>query len=146
MLKKFLTSLFGPPPPPRVEFTDPLLGILVPEETGWSASVVKGDDTFRCTIGGDRQPDDALLAHAHDIFNDYTSFKKRVKDFMASASAEYPADVRAEIAGLAIDNIALFWPDRPNDGMIFFRGPQDDSRLWRCDYIARTPTGLGCDT
>jgi hypothetical protein len=52
---------------------------------------------------------------------------------------------KAELAQLEIDNISLCWPERPDDGMIFFRGSPDDVGLWRCGYIARRPTGLGCD-
>jgi hypothetical protein len=54
--------------------------------------------------------------------------------------------LRAELANLKIENISLCWPDRPEDGMIFFRRSENDIGLWRCDYIARKPTGLGCDT
>jgi hypothetical protein len=39
----------------------------------------------------------------------------------------------------------LFWPHRPNDGMIFFDGP-DECRCWRCDLIGRVPVGLGFDS
>ena len=93
-----------------------------------------------------RRPDAALLAHAHDILNDLDSFRKAVRDCIESESRDYPEDVKTELARIEIDNVSLCWPDRPADGMIFFRGPSDSERLWRCDYIARKPTGLGCDT
>ena len=146
MLKEIIRALFGPPPPPPEPFTDPVLGEMKLEESGWKASVTKGADSFTFTIGGGEQPDATLLAHAHDILDDYESFTKLVVDCIESESSDYPGEVKAELAGLAIDDIALFWPDRPDDGMIFFSGPNDDVRLWRCDYIARRPTGLGCDT
>ena len=145
MLKGILQSLFGSPPV-REPFSDPVLGVLEPGETGWTVNVVKGADKFEFTIGGVSKPDDALLAHAHDILDDYQSFKRAVKGCVEYESRDYPEEVKAELAGLEIDNIALFWPARPNDGMVLFRGSEKDVGLWRCDYVDRKPTGLGCDT
>jgi hypothetical protein len=127
-------------------FTDPVLGELKPDEMGWTVNVSKGQDSFQFTIGGRQAPDNALLAHAHDIFNDYESFKRSVRNCIETESRDYPEEVKAELARLQIDDIALFWPDRPEDGMIFFRGSENDVGLWRCDYIGRKPTHLGCDT
>lgn len=146
MLKNIVRALFGSPPPPPEPFTDPVLGQMKPGELGWEANVTKGEDRFTFTIAGDERPDAALLAHARDIFNDFNSFKQLVADCIESESRGYPDDVKAELAGLAIDNISLSCPDRPEDGMIFFRGSEGDVGLWRCDYIAGKPTGLGCDT
>ena len=89
-----------------------------------------------------------VSAAAAELFDsdDYESFKKAVRNCIEAESRDYPEDAKSELARLEIDNISLFWPDRPNDGMIFFRGSEHDNRLWRCDYIARKPTGLGCDT
>lgn len=145
MLKGILRSLFGSRPI-RAPFHDPVLGLLEPAETGWTVKVVKGAETFEFTIGGASEPDAGLLAHAHDILDDYPSFKKAVKDCVEYESRDYPDEVRAELAKLEIDNIALIWPARPNDGMVFFRGSEKDVGLWRCDYIDRKPMGLGCDT
>jgi hypothetical protein len=146
MLKGILRALFGPPRPPNEPFNDPVLGELKPGEAVWTVNVSKGEDTFQFTIGGSKHPDAALLAHAHDIFNDYESFKKSVRDCIESESSEYPEEVKAELARLEIDDIALCWPERPDNGMIFLRGSENAVGLWRCDYIDRKPTGLGCDT
>jgi hypothetical protein len=145
MLNVIRRFLFGSTPV-RAPFNDPILGTLVPLETGWRVIIVKGTVSFAFTIGGVNRPDDALLSHAHEILEDYQSFKKAVKDYIAYESGDYPDDAKAEVDKLEIDNIALFWPTRPNDGMIFFRGSEKDIGLWRCDYIDRKPTGLGCDT
>jgi hypothetical protein len=51
-----------------------------------------------------------------------------------------------EIRQLVIDTVHLPWSDRPDDGMIYFTGPADELRSWRCDYVNRKPTALGCDT
>ena len=49
-----------------------------------------------------------------------------------------------EIEQLRIEDVCLFWPKRPNDGMIYFKEP-DRYRVWRCDYVGRKPKGLGFD-
>lgn len=146
MLKRILQSLIGSRRLPAERFHDPRLGELLPGETGWTVQVTKEGESFAFTIGGQHQPDAALLAHARDIADNYAAFKKAVRDCIDSESRDYPDEVKAELSQLSIDNISLTWPARPDDGMIFFRGPADDSRLWRCDYINRKPTGLGCDT
>jgi hypothetical protein len=146
MFTGILRSLYGPPLPKRTPFTDSILGELKPEDMWWAASVWRGSDSFQFGIGGDGAPDVALLKHAHDIFNNYDLFKKAVRDFIESESRDYPDDIKAEVAELEIDFIALYWPNRPDDGMIFFRNPSKTFRVWRCDYVGRKPTGLGCDT
>jgi hypothetical protein len=37
------------------------------------------------------------------------------------------------------------WPDRPDDGMIYFDGPGTEERIWRCDYVGRRAQDLGFD-
>jgi hypothetical protein len=41
--------------------------------------------------------------------------------------------------------VCLFWPERPNDGMLYFKGP-DETRVWRSDYRNRLAEGLGFDS
>jgi len=118
---------------------------MEPDETGWTASIVGDGDSFQIGIGGD-EPDPRSLAHAHEILDEFASFKKVVMDFVELESVDYPADVKAELAALEIDLIMLCWPDAPEHGMIFFRGPADDTRLWHCEYIDRKPAYLACDT
>src|SRR5688572_9751043 len=120
MFKRVLQAIIGPPSPSRKSFSDPILGELKPAETGWTATVSRGDESFTFGIGGESMPDASLLAHAHEICNSYESFKREVWDCVETESKDYPDDVKAEIAGLKIDFISLFWPKRPNDGMIFF--------------------------
>ena len=146
MLRAIRRALFGPPSPPPEPFSDPVLGELQPAELGWTVSVTVSNDSFEITVGGREHPDEPLLGHARDIVSDYEAFKRAVQECIERESCNYPDDVRAELDQLEVDSISLFWPDRPDDGMIFFRGPADDLRSWRCDYIARKPTGLGFDT
>jgi hypothetical protein len=145
MLKRIWRSLFGSSPS-QAPFHDADLGELQPGESGWTVRVSKGADSFEFTIGGVNQPDAALLSHARDILRHYESFQRAVRQCVEAESRNFPEEVKAELAALEIDNISLFWPDRPDDGMVFFRGAAEDGPLWRCDYIARKPQGLGCDT
>jgi hypothetical protein len=119
---------------------------LKPDETGWKVSVSKDDDMIQFNISGTTMPDKGLLARARDILNDFKSFKESVRKYLETESSEYPEDAQAEVASLKIDVICLNWPQRPNDGMIFFRGSESDIGYWHCDLIAGEPTGLACDT
>jgi len=50
-----------------------------------------------------------------------------------------------EIRQLTIEDVCLFSPDRPEDGMIYFNG-SDEFRVWRCDYVALKRRRLGFDS
>lgn len=102
-----------------------------------------GDLTFR--IGGIDAPDSRLLDHALDIVGSLSSFREQVAQFLIAEADAAPKAVRDEIGSLAVDEICLFWPDRPDDGMIYFSGGKD-FRLWRSDYVARHPRQLGYDS
>jgi len=102
---------------------------------------------FEFQISGTPEPDQALLAHAADILRRKDEF---VAEVLACARSEGETvrslhSYREEIAGLRVERVCLFWPDRPDDGMITLSGGRD-YRLWRCDYIARMPKGLGFDS
>lgn len=146
MLKRIFRALFSPPQITRRRFTDPVLGLMEPEETGWTASVIRDGHSFQISIGGSDEPDSRSLAHAREILDKFAAFKKLVIDFIQLESADYPANVKAELAALEIDLLMLYWPEAPENGMIFFRGPADEVRLWHCDYIDRRPAYLACDT
>jgi hypothetical protein len=138
--------LFGTPDPPRRRAMDSVLGELTPTEDGWTAQVSARGDVVEFTIGGVGEPDPALVAHAGEIIKHYEMFARSVRDCIEEESRDYPEDVKQILNDLQIDNVSLCWPDRPDDGMIFFRGRSDDIGLWRCDYVGRRPQGLGCDT
>lgn len=126
--------------------SDSVLGNLVPVDSGWTATVQVEGQPLEFTIGGKTEPDAALLAHARHIASDFEAFKRQVRSCIETESSDYPANVQTELARLVIEHVSLCWPDRPDDGMIYFRGTESDVGLWRCDYIAREPCGLGCDT
>lgn len=124
---------------------DPVLGVLRLDDDGnwWEAQLEINGKTIGFKIGGDTVPAPALIAHAHHIVRSFVDFDKMVSDFLADQAAQMePA--ASEIRQLVMEDVCLFWPDRPDDGMIFFNG-RDEFRVWRCDYVNRKPTGLGFD-
>jgi hypothetical protein len=149
MLKKILRAILGSPRPPKQPFCDPVLGTLTPGETCWEVEVdkrPKADQVIRFEIAGDSRPAEVLLAHARDIVSDLSVFQRRIQQFLDNEKDKFPPEAASEIEALQLQWVCLFWPHRPDDGMIFFVGPQDELRNWRCDYIARQPMGLGFDT
>jgi hypothetical protein len=148
MIPKLLDFLRGQPRLPLRELVDPVLGRCVPEqeERWWEATVKVGDQTIGFTLGGDLEPDPALLEHARQIVAELDAFRARVAAFLAGEAAG-TADpiVRAEIEILQIEEVCLFWPDEPGDGVIYFAGPSED-RVWRCDYVEKQCRDLACDS
>ena len=122
---------------------DPNLGTLRYDADldGWRCKV--GDIKFH--ISGDLEPDIGLRAHAADIVHSPDAFLRRVRDFLEREAAQEPRWAK-EVRSLTLDEVCLFWPKRPNDGMLYFAAPEDDGRIWRCDYIKREPIGLGFDS
>ncbi len=129
--------------------TDPVLGELRLSENAqwWEGRVTIGNKTIGFKIGGKAKPDAALLAHAYDIVRSFPEFEQKVSAFLAdeARTVRYLAKFTEEIRQLTIEDVCLFWPNRPDDGMIYFKGP-DQFRVWRCDYVARKPQGLGFDS
>jgi hypothetical protein len=123
---------------------DPVLGTVTwdPDEDAW---VVHGQVApFRILLAGEAGPDPRLLEHARDLCSAPEKVAADVASMLGAAAEALPV-AKHEILGLRIESICLMWPDRPEDGMIYFDGPDTAERIWRCDYIARCPQGLGFD-
>jgi hypothetical protein len=132
----------------KKQVKDQVLGTLRYDDDGcWVARVEVEGKKLKVTIGGDTSPDPALVAHAHDIVASLGEFRDRARAFLEAEIETQPdfADYADEIRALDLHEVWLFWPDRPNDGMIAFAGGKR-GRLWRCDYVDRTPKGLGFDS
>ena len=124
----------------------PVLGTLRfdPEVEAWRGLVTTPTGSIGFLVGGRDAPDPALLAHASDIASTPTPFLEHVHSFLLAEAAQQPrwAD---EIKALTLEEVCLFWPKRPNDGMLYFNGP-DEYRVWRSDYRDRRAVGLGFDS
>lgn len=142
--KLFGTSSAKPASPAR----DPVLGELQLSAGGslWEGSTDISGQKIGFKIGGGDAPDPALLTHAHDIVGAFTGFQKMVQEFLTEEASQvrHLRQYAQEIEQLRIEDVCLFWPKGPNDGMIYFKGP-DKYRVWRCDYVNRKPKALGFD-
>ncbi len=125
--------------------SDPVIGELVLSSDGdwWEGALTADGTSVRFQLGGDREPSLALVSHAHDIIHGFAIFSRTISDFLASEAAAQAASAD-EIRRLTLESVCLFWPDRPNDGMLYFNGP-DEYRVWGCDYINRKPQRLRFD-
>ena len=144
---KSLGKLFGGSSKPKpADASDSVLGTLrwSEDDQMWEASVSVGDWEVGFLIAGDSQPSNALVAHAHDIVRTLPDFQRMVTAFLAKEAGRLP-HAADEIRQLSVEDVCLMWPDRSDDGMIYFRGP-DKYRVWRCDYVGRKPKGLGFDS
>jgi hypothetical protein len=110
---------------------------------------------FQFSIAGNRgsafqriAPDARLMAHAERVAQDAPEFARMVRQFLEHEVERQGrlSGLAEEVASLEIAKLCLMWPERPDDGMIQFTGPNDELRLWRCDYVGRTPKWLGFDS
>lgn len=144
MLKALAQMFRGKAKKRAREFHDPVLGTFhLADEDLWKATVEVEGRKLGFMIGGDREPDMALIEHARDIVRSFAQFDKMVAEFLASEAQRMPG-ASDEIRQLTIEDVMLCCPKRPDDGMIYFKGP-DKYRLWRCDYLGRKPQALGFD-
>lgn len=125
---------------------DPILGTLRLSEDAdwWETSVAAGGKAVGFKIGGDSEPNLELVVHARDIVRTWADFERMVAEFLAEEAGRQSV-YADEIRQLVIEDVCLPWPERPDDGMIYFGGP-DELRVWRCDYVGRRPGGLGFDS
>ena len=136
--------IFGPATPPA-DAHDAELGPLTwsADLEGWVAASPAPRATF--LIAGGRAPDPALLSHARDIARAFPQFQAVVQVFLHQEAARFPPALAVEIRALELESINLFWPERPDDGMLYFQG-QNEDRVWRSDYVGRKPKDLGFDS
>jgi hypothetical protein len=139
-----IRELFRSAPPPD-PVSDEVLGLIHfnSEQKIWEARVASAL-SWRICIGGGAAPDASLIAHARDVAANHEHFSELVSSFLRSEAANFPG-AEKEILSLQLESLCLFWPARPNDGMLFFEGGEE-GRVWRCDYINRKPDGLSFDS
>ncbi|MEI9896028.1 MAG: hypothetical protein WDN28_19700 [Chthoniobacter sp.] len=125
--------------------SDSVLGelLLSDDDDYWESTVAIDGKPLQFQLSGDPQPSPAVLSHAHDIVRDFADFSRTMSEFLES-EAERCGGAAHEIRQLVLESVCLCWPQRPDDGMLYFKGP-DEYRLWRCNYINRKPQGLGFD-
>src|SRR5262245_61645329 len=82
----------------------PALGVLRLSDDGdwWETEVATETGRIAFKIGGEREPDPALLAHAVEILNDIPRFRERIAAFLRHEAQGAPAEVRSELEQLEI--------------------------------------------
>jgi hypothetical protein len=134
-LKKFLVS---PAAQPIQSVTDPVLGELRLSEDAdwWEGNITIGGESIGFKIAGESVPDAMRIAHAHDIVRSFPEFREMIRKFLddEARNVRHLQRFVDEIRQLQIEDVCLLRPRRPDDGMVYFRGP-DPYRLWRCDYV-----------
>jgi len=143
VFRRLKKALLGPGVKRVLAFQHARLGTLTLDEHNWTAVIQHIGSELSFRIGGTDVPDPGLLRHAVDIIDDLDSFQRRTHAFLIEEAGRHPRAAE-EIVQLKLDEVCLFWPHRPDDGMLYFSGP-DDFRVWRCDYIDRQPRLLGFD-
>jgi hypothetical protein len=143
-----IRNLFRPATLPE-PVQDEILGLIQfnPEEKIWEAWVSCLGNRWRLCMAGRAMPDPNLLAHAREVAENPEQFCEMIAFFLrseASALSAFPS-AQEEVLSLRLESLNLFFPSRPNDGMLYFEGGKDN-RVWRCDYIGRKPDGLGFDS
>jgi hypothetical protein len=130
----------------RLPVINPILGAIAYSELDheWLTDPTHASLGFRFLIAGEEAPDSALIAHAEAVARNPLSFRKMVSTFLKK-EAERLKDKDDTVRKLEIEMLCLFWPDKPDDGMIYFSGGERYG-VWRCDYKNRKPVGLGFDS
>lgn len=146
---KAIAKLFSATPKPTpVEATDAILRPLrwSKDDEMWEAQTRVGEEIIGFFIADDSSPSAALIAHARDIVARVPDFKREVASFLSDEVQKQKHLTRfaSEIGQLTIEHVCLMWPERPDDGMIYFAG-SDEDRCWRCDYVSRKPKSLEFD-
>jgi hypothetical protein len=140
-----LRNLFKPADPPA-PVQDAVLGTIEfnVEESLWEARVTSGGDALRICIAGKDAPDVQLLEHARAVAVNPQAFRSLISSFLNDEAPKFKGG-EEKVRSLRLESLNLFWPNRPDDGMVFFDGGEQD-RVWRCDYLNRQPVGLGFDS
>ena len=131
---------------PRPTFHDDVLGALDwdDEEEAWVVPAHQSKAAFRVLVAGRDRPDEGLMPHARELSEDSRPLLDQVPAFLDAAARDYPIAAH-EIRGLRVESVVLPWPDAPDDGIVYFEGPNTEERLWRCDYADRRLRWLGFD-
>src|SRR5687767_411402 len=141
----WFAKLVGKSPEFREPIQDPALGSAEWDSTArmW-VFPPHADRTFAIALAGQSTPDARLLPFARQLHASAQAFQRKVTAAIEAQASTTPG-IAETIRSLEIDVVDLNWPDRPRDGMVYFRGGEHDP-LWRFDLINGQPVHLGCDT
>ena len=140
-----LKRLLGPKRQPINEVLHPTLGTLSydAEAEHWVATAVVGGHQFRVSVGGEFEPDPALLTRAAVLQTELAALFGNLVAFLDRAATDMP-HLAGEIHALKVADVAVWWPKQPDAVMIWFSGPSSE-RIWHCDYSNGSLSGLAFD-
>ena len=142
LLQRFFAS---PPPPP--DFIDSVLGVLrwSDDAGAWVCRAVRFSGEVSFHVGGDREPDPLLIAHARDLAGAPEQLERLIAAALEEAALAFHPKLASEIRALQLEWICLCWPERPNDGLLYMTDGHE-GRVWHFAYIERRPECLGFDS
>lgn len=140
-----LTARLFTPRPPVKEFEDPTLGLFTydPETEGWRCGwTAPGRTPMSIVVDGDPVPIPALLERAAAIVASGPAFFERLSVFLLEQARVRPEHAE-EIRHLEPYELGV---GAAGAEMVFFNGPQGESRAWRCDIKDDGFASLGFDS
>ena len=132
-----LKNLFTKSTPP--EFHDSELGVLKLDcGTVWGGTVQQDGRELRFWIGGTgTAPDAALLASARRLLARFPDTERSAVEFLRSRETELRQ------ARLDFSSFQFIWEARPDDFALEFLANQDDSGVWRVEFVDGQPSQTG---
>lgn len=142
---KWLARLLGKPAELREPVEDQILGLVAWDPTAevW-VFPPHGARSFAIALVGGLAPDSRLFPFARELHSNALAFQHTVSLALESEAARTPRSAEI-IRALQLEVVDLSWPERPRDGMVYFRGAEQGP-VWRFDLIDGQPVNLGCDT
>ena len=110
----------------------------------WRTTVQSAAGPIGFLVAGSERPDSGLLETARTVLASSESFMAAVQEYLRR-EADRGGALAEESQALRLEEVCLFWPNRPKDGMLYFKGSDPERRVWRCDWLNGIPQPLGYD-
>ena len=121
MLKKVLKRIWDGPNIEK-EYQSNVLGILKFDKDihCWTVKKEVNDISVAFTVGGVSSPNQKLLAIIEKHFSSFLEFEEMIQEFLKTESQKQK-DFADDISQLKIKEIMFSRPDKPKNGMVFFK-------------------------
>ena len=141
MIKKILKRIWKGPEYQKT-YHSKILGEMIFNRDNfcWESKKKINDDEVNFIVGGTKKPDDKLIKALEEIAKSFNEFQYIINEFLK----EQTQNAGEEILKLKISDIMYSRPDKPNNGMVFFRGTTN-YKIWHCDLVKGKPKYLNYD-
>ena len=134
----WLKNLFGKKTPRT--FSHPELGVITFDCGVWGGSVWQGEREIRFSLGGtDKAPDEGSINELLKLLLRFRDVEQCAKDFLVSRESELSG------ASLEFYSLDLLWVDKSENFTFEFIANNDDSCVWRVEFIEGKPAQTGFD-